>query len=339
MLFLLVVPKENRNRRAWLILIPIGLILGILHLPAISVLMDVESAEMLRFLIVTGASAWGMVWLAGHWFQKFGRFAAFCLVFGLMFAIGLLSSLCQFQEANDIAPLMFIYGLGVFELFLAMMIAGYSCRGKYTPPRLLGYLLLWMGVIAVILPGILVLFIENKLDAAMIVIPMSLICGGVIYLLNLPFMILAFNSPFYRKRLEQIFIKNTDQRLKNEWYRFLNRDLQSAAPTCKTIAVQDLVGRWQFYLDGLSKTVGIDFRPDGTFAQIIFSNQGVIQQCPGGTWRLEGSEVYLTGYITSAGGASLARTWRMIDTPSGGLALLGGDESDSRPFFIMRCPG
>jgi hypothetical protein len=29
--------------------------------------------------------------------------------------------------------------------------------------------------------------------------------GGILYLLNLPFLILAFNSPFYRARFEKMF--------------------------------------------------------------------------------------------------------------------------------------
>ena len=33
----------------------------------------------------------------------------------------------------------------------------------------------------------------------------ALIMGAVVYLLNLPFLILAFNSPFYRQRFEALF--------------------------------------------------------------------------------------------------------------------------------------
>jgi len=69
----------------------------------------------------------------------------------------------------------------------------------------------------------------------------------------------------------------------------------STEPTVKPVAADDLLGRWQFYLDGVSKTVSIDFRPDGTFAQTISSNQGSVQQCPGGTWRLEGPKILMEG--------------------------------------------
>ena len=99
----------------------------------------------------------------------------------------------------------------------------------------------------------------------------------------------------------------------------------------------DLVGQWQLYLDSVSRTVSVDFRDDGTFAQRIVPNQGGIQECPGGTWSLEGASVRLAGYVTAGDGTSQSLTWRMVDTPSG-LALYGGDGPDA-PSFVWTRPG
>jgi hypothetical protein len=343
--FFLVVPKENRNRQTWLILIPIGVLLGILYLPVISRLMDPLTAERVGFLLGTGVLAWSVVWLIGHWLGGGSRRRTFCLILVVMFAIGLLSCLCQFEDAEDLAPLLIIYGLCIFDLLLAMMIAGYVCRKKYTPQRFLGLSLLWTCAVAMGLAasfGILMIVITSALQTtaiktAIVFIPLSLFLGGIIYLINLPFLILAFNSHFYRKRLEQLFINNNKGRLgEDEWYRHLDDVPLSTEPTGKPVAADDLVGRWQFYLDGVSKSVSIDFRPDGTFAQTISSNQGRVQQCPGGTWRLEGPKILMEGYITAAEGTSQSRTWWMIDTSSGGLALFGGDGPDAQSFFHMR---
>ncbi|MGD0516953.1 MAG: hypothetical protein ABSA26_05395 [Thermoguttaceae bacterium] len=341
--FFLVVPKENRNRQAWMILIPIGLLLGILYMPATSALMSPLTAEMVGFLIGTGVLAWSVVWLIGRWLGGGSRRRAFCIILGVMFAIGLLSCLCQFEGAEDLAPLLIIYGLCIFDLLLAMMITGYFCRKKYTPQRFLGLLLLWTCAVAMGLAaafGILVIVITFDLQATAIIasvfIPLSLLLGGIIYLLNLPFLILAFNSHFYRKRLEQIFINDKGRLWEDQWHRHLDDVPLSTEPTGKPVAADDLVGRWQFYLDGVSKTVSIDFRPDGTFAQTISSNQGGAQQCPGGTWRLEGPKILMEGYITAAEGTSQARIWWMIDTTSGVPALFGGDGPDAQSFFHMR---
>jgi len=340
--FFLVVPKENRNRQAWLILIPIGLLLGIMYMPATSALMSPLTAEMVGFLIVSGVLAWGVVWLMGHWLGGGSRRRTFCLILVVMFAIGLLSCLCQFEDAEDMAPLLIVYGLCIFDLLLAMMIAGYFCRKKYTPQRFLGLSLLWTCMVAMGLAasfGILMIVTTFALQTAIIatvLIPLSLLLGGIIYLINLPFLVLAFNSHFYRRRLEQIFINDKGRLGEDDWHRLIDDVPLLTEPTLRPVAADDLVGRWQFYLDGVSKTVSIDFRPDGRFAQTISSNQGSVQQCPGGTWRLEGPKILMEGYITATEGTSQSRTWWMIDTPSGGLVLFGGDGSDAQSFFHMR---
>ncbi len=322
--FLLIVPSENRNRQAWLILIPVVLLPGILCLPAISRLMDPLTAEMVGFLIGTGVLAWSVVWLMGHWLGGGRRRRTFWLILVVMLAIGLLSCFCQFEDADDLAPLLIIYSLCVFDLLLAMMLAGYFCRKKYTPQRFLGLLLLWVGATAIGLAatfGILSIVTTFDLQYTAIItiifIPVSLLLGGIIYLINLPFLILAFKSPFYRERFERIFINGKGRQGEDQWYRHLDDTPLSAEPTGRSVKVDDLVGRWQFYLDSASRTVSIDFRPDGTFSQTISLNEGRIQQCPGGTWRLEGPKVHLEGYITAADGTSQQRTWWMIDTPSG----------------------
>jgi hypothetical protein len=109
----------------------------------------------------------------------------------------------------------------------------------------------------------------------------------------------------------------------------------STDPSRKSVRTGDLVGRWQFYLDDASQTVTVDFRPDGRFRQQIVANQGGIRGCPGGSWRLEGSLLHLTGYVPAGGNSGERRTWWFIDTPSG-FALFGGDGPDTKSFFPIR---
>jgi hypothetical protein len=99
--------------------------------------------------------------------------------------------------------------------------------------------------------------------------------------------------------------------------------------------VEDLVGRWQFYVDSASRTVVIELLRDGSFAETIIANQGSVQRCPGGTWRLECSLVQLDGYVTTVGDESRSYTWRVIDA-RGGFALYCGDGPDAQTFFCVR---
>jgi hypothetical protein len=109
----------------------------------------------------------------------------------------------------------------------------------------------------------------------------------------------------------------------------------STEPTARPVGTEDLVGRWQFYVDGISRTVVMDFRADGTFGQTILPNHGARQQCPGGTWRLDGAAVHLDGYITAAQGDCRACAWRIIDDRVG-FALYCGDGPDAQAFFCVR---
>jgi hypothetical protein len=270
-----------------------------------------------------------------------------------MLALGPLSYVCHFgiEDTDDLAPLAILYGVCVLILLLAMMLASFSCRRDYYPARFLRWLAFWIGAVFVAVALLWMLFgllwmlmalsFVGKLsvgDIAMILSMMAValvVLGGALYLINLPFLILAFKSPFYRERFLKTFCLEKSDSLEGETAAPLDDVPFSAEPTAKPVAAGDVVGRWQFYLDSASRTVIVDFRADGTFAQTWVANQGGQQECPGGIWRIEGPMVHLAGYATAAQGAGQPLTWWMIDTPSG-LALFGGDGPDADSFFRLR---
>jgi hypothetical protein len=107
-------------------------------------------------------------------------------------------------------------------------------------------------------------------------------------------------------------------------------------PTSKPVGPDDVAGKWQFYLDDLSKTVTLRFHADGTYEQTMADLHGATTQCPGGTWTLSGPYVELAGYVSARRGTTESMRWRMIDTPSG-LGLFGGDDPES-PFAMTPVP-
>lgn len=107
-------------------------------------------------------------------------------------------------------------------------------------------------------------------------------------------------------------------------------------PTAKPVGPDDLIGKWQFYLDDLSKTVTLHFHADGTYEQTMADLHGATTECPGGTWTLSGPNVELAGYVSARCGTTESMRWWMIDTPSG-LRLFGGDDPES-PFAMTPCP-
>jgi hypothetical protein len=92
-----------------------------------------------------------------------------------------------------------------------------------------------------------------------------------------------------------------------------------------------VVGRWQFYCDATCRTVVLQFRDDGTFAETVMDNRGDIIHHPGGTWRLDGANVEVTGYVAAGREDGQSITWSLVDTPAG-VRLFGGDPG---AFFVM----
>jgi len=202
-----------------LIFIPLGLVLLVWRMPLTLLGVSDASTERIGFLAVSVTMAWTMVWLLGHWLKCSHRIATFFLILGPMVTASLLSyySHAKNIDWNSITG----YGFCVLVLLLAMMFNSHFCRKRCTPRQFLGWLILWNGLVAwlvmltffvaltatmlVIHPNSQLHVWELMASAAIIPAVESLTLGSSLYLLNLPFLILAFKSPFYRERFESLF--------------------------------------------------------------------------------------------------------------------------------------
>jgi MFS family permease len=213
LLLLLVVPKENRNWRAWLILV--------LPLAALALRLAVSSAsadiDLLMQLIVTFACAWASVWLLAPTLSKGNRPRMFFSALGVMLVVGLVSYLSYFGFwCSSQAPVMVIcfWTAGSVSLLLALMLSGICCRGGFDPVVLSFWLMLWLPAVTVVgmigIVGITVIMSGAGFGAgfiAMIIIQIlvvSLIFSIFLYLVNLPVMLLARLTKCYRRRLRDM---------------------------------------------------------------------------------------------------------------------------------------
>lgn len=340
---LLVVRRANRRWQAWLILVPPVLVLVLWRMLAALFSMPALAAEMFGFLVVSGVLGFTAVWLLADWLLRPSRVVASLVAVAIMLAAGAIAYQGYFGVAfSEDLFLLIPYGLSVLVLLAAIVLSAMCCGG-YRPGRFVGWLALWSVVgatLTMLISAVVVAIADPNARGQFVlllvqVLLISPIWGAIVYLVSLPFMILAFNCPFYQKRFQEAL------RLEDRLWPSPGRALLpqgdspfSLEPTARPVGVENVAGRWQFYLDGLSKTVILDFKPDGSFAQAIVPNQGGPTQCPGGSWRLEGPMVRLDGYVTAGQGARESRSWWMVDTPSG-LALFGGDGPDGGPRFRM----
>jgi len=213
---LLVVPKANRHRQAWLILVPLGVVLLVWRMPMALFSMPDGPTETIGFFVGSVAMAWSTVWLVGHWLGGRSRKVAFFLILAAMTAIGLLSYWCHYADTDGLVLSMIGFDLVAVVLPLAMLWTSYSCRKNCTPGRFRGRLLVRMMVPLMVLmlsyvPASMLVRFPGPGNLA-ILAPMlltmliaSLVCAGILYLLNLPFLELAFRSSFYADRFERIF--------------------------------------------------------------------------------------------------------------------------------------
>jgi len=208
------VPKENRNPQAWLILIPLLLVMGLWHMPARLFSLPPSAANPFGFMVNSLAMAWTVVWLLGRRLGNRRPRAAFWRMFIAMTAVGVWALVGEYGTA--IAPEMLVmlipYGVCALALLSSMALARLFCRKTDRPGPFMAWLFLWMGLVSMagMLPLAVVMVIAtfdiSLLLMALISVTISaLFLTVVLYLGNLPFMILAFKSPFYRERFRSTF--------------------------------------------------------------------------------------------------------------------------------------
>ena len=112
---LLVVPKANRNRQAWLILIPAVVVLILWRTTALLLDMGFESQQQMGCLVMAGTVGWTAVWLLGHWLGSRFKTLTFLSIVAVMAAVGALSFFCCGEGDDSFLPLVIFaiyYGLG-----------------------------------------------------------------------------------------------------------------------------------------------------------------------------------------------------------------------------------
>jgi hypothetical protein len=345
---LLVVPRENRRRQAWLILIPLALLIGLWDMPFRLLSVPVSSAEVFGFLVAALATGLGAVWLLGERIAAGSRTRTFLLALAVMLAAGGTAYVADYgpSVSDDTLPMLIVFGVLGLIVLAATSLAARCCGTRYRRGPFMAWLALWMPVVAAAIllcyVAVILLLVIRQGPGEFILALASvsvgaLVVGGVSYLVNLPFMILAFKCPFYDDRFRKLYrLDNVlDAAMPPQP---LVDEVISTEPTVRPVAPSDVVGAWHFYVDAISKTVTVDFRADGTFRQTIGANQGEAVVCPAGTWRLEGPLVHLSGYVNAGSGLVESRTWWMVDTRSGMALYAGNGSAVDASFRLRRAP-
>ena len=206
----LILIKANRTPRILLILVPF-LIVNMLWL-LLTNMMNFSSAadvEMFNMMLNSLVAAITFLWLFADKLGRFNPWIAFFLAFALItmfFLLGIVSYLGFGFSQNGVVALAMLTVLAL-GMLLGFVLAGWRCRKHYGPVRFMLWLAVWMVVIC--LASVLVFYVI-VLSVEQAPIPIStilfvaslvgLILAVCLYLINLPYMILALRSSFFRER-------------------------------------------------------------------------------------------------------------------------------------------
>lgn len=209
LILVLVLPKSNHNRRALLIFVPLVFV-NLLWL-LFKKLSGMSSSDAQQFDILFQSMAIGIavLWLIAPKFGGSNGFVRFCMSVGILAVVAGLGTLSYYTGfSGETAVCLVLLVFMSIVLLLALTVAGWLCKRRYLPVRYM----LWLGLctlfgsVAALLGFfiVLTLFIfpsQVKLVSMFFeVVVVGLAFGACLYVLNLPYMILAFYSPFFRER-------------------------------------------------------------------------------------------------------------------------------------------
>ena len=218
-LLLLILVRGNHKWQAWLILLPPLAVMVAWRMIARLLSLPPSAEELAGGVLVSLAAAWAIVWLLGHWLAGRNRITAFFSSLVVMLLVGGLSCWCFFGLGSDqdLARWSIFYGMSSFVLLVATTLSGFCCRGEYRPKVFMAWMILWtLLAYAIVVPILAVVEAVYRaagfFDSLIVffsVLFSCLVLGGTLgvtlYVMNLPFMLLATRSVFFRERFRRFF--------------------------------------------------------------------------------------------------------------------------------------
>jgi hypothetical protein len=205
----IVLPKQNRHINVLAILVPIA-VLNLLWPILVKVTSMPSSAEN-QYSVVFQSMLIGIavLWLMTDYIVRFGGFTRFLLSLVIIIvtaSVGILSYSASFSREIPVFLVLFV--CMAFALLIAITISRWLCRKKFSPVRFMLWLALWtilLGSFATLIFFIIGNLILSSSPSRLIqqliqVLLIGLIFGLFIYVINLPYMLLGFVNPFFRKR-------------------------------------------------------------------------------------------------------------------------------------------
>ncbi|MEN6557793.1 MAG: hypothetical protein ABFC54_06405 [Thermoguttaceae bacterium] len=204
--------RENRNFRAWLILIPLAVVLILWRTPMLLFGAGERTSQYVGAIVVAAAMSWALLWLIAPKLVHRSR-AVTIFVMGVFLIV--FGGLAIYVQGVELMPCLTIYGIAMLGAVLGMAIAARPNRRPFRPTRFAVWMFLgWLVITWMAIFGMFAFSLAGRCAE----LPASILIGQMIavsvmaselslagYAVQFPFLILAFNHPFYRDRFDAIF--------------------------------------------------------------------------------------------------------------------------------------
>lgn len=207
----LVLPKVNRNWRAWLVLLPFAAVLALWGIARQLFSLEAStSAVIFDHIVETIALSTAVLWLLAGPLSSLRGAARFFASLLILASLGLVATcaFCDMKFSDDWVSLFMMHIMWAAALVGGLTISRLFCRRSVHGVKFSLWLLLWMVVAfdLVMLPAMLIMAAImgqwEYLGRMLVIIPIQgTVVGGVMYLLAVPYLVLTFKSTFYRERL------------------------------------------------------------------------------------------------------------------------------------------
>ena len=169
--------------------------------------------EEMDFAFNSLVGAWSALWLISPWLVRLRPWLTYLLALAFLLAAGMLPHAVAFGVGHVYRGYTAVmwYGACALGLFLGMTLTGISCRKVFSRRRFLLWLAPWTVLGASTGVALLLIQICSRMSyhdlqdrAPLLLLGVAAMClslGGFLYLVNLPFLILAFRTATYRDRM------------------------------------------------------------------------------------------------------------------------------------------
>lgn len=188
--------KANRTWRAAAVLIPFALFQTLI---VIMVRSDVRTVQQLAPIISAVVIGLTMICLLSYMFENSSGIVLFFLMLSI-FGLSGIFSLLTASGSIAILPFILLFSFSAFTITGSFLLTVFAIKKWYTHGRLI----LFLPLIMILMSLFSVLFISKMLMASGVTMnyqfTIGFLIGASLYVLTLPFILLAVTNSYYRNR-------------------------------------------------------------------------------------------------------------------------------------------